>query len=79
MCVFVGSQCVVAGTTKLPYGQIPLMLYNGEVTLQTQSGKISTLYLITHNFSEKLQDLSQPEVGLKLTILPQIPSNLGHF
>ena len=28
-CVFVGSQCVVAGTTKLPYGQIPLMLYNG--------------------------------------------------
>ena len=29
-----------AGNTKLPYGQKPLMLYNGEVSCQTLSGKV---------------------------------------
>ncbi|CAH1776664.1 unnamed protein product [Owenia fusiformis] len=44
-----GSQCTFAGTTKLPYGQVPIMLHNGEITLQTQSGKVVTLTLDTHN------------------------------
>ena len=30
----------MAGTTKLPYAQKPLMLYGGELTCQTQSGKV---------------------------------------
>ena len=37
---FSGPSCVFAGNTKLPYGQKPLMLYNGEVSCQTLSGKV---------------------------------------
>ena len=37
---FVGPSCVFAGNTKLPYGQKPLMLYNGEVSCLTLSGKV---------------------------------------
>ena len=40
-----GSQCVLASTTKMPFGHSPLMLYNGELTCQTQSGKITKLML----------------------------------
>ncbi|KAK6976293.1 WD repeat-containing protein 19 [Biomphalaria glabrata] len=45
---FKGSQVLYVGATKLPYGQIPVLLYNGEVTLQTPSGKLATLLLATH-------------------------------
>ena len=38
-----GPSCVFAGNSKLPYGQKPLMLYNGEVSCQTLSGKVLTL------------------------------------
>ena len=38
--IFLGPQCIMAGTTKLPYAQKPLMLYGGEMTCQTQSGKV---------------------------------------
>ena len=37
---FAGPSCVFAGNTKLPYGQKPLMLYNGEVSCLTLSGKV---------------------------------------
>jgi len=40
---FTGPSCVFAGNSKLPYGQKPLMLYNGEVSCQTLSGKVMTL------------------------------------
>ena len=40
-----GSQCTLASTTKLPFGHSPLMLYNCELTCQTQSGKIAKLLL----------------------------------
>lgn len=40
-----GPQCTLASTTKLPYGHSTLMLYNGELTCQTQSGKIAKLLL----------------------------------
>ncbi|XP_031560697.1 WD repeat-containing protein 19-like [Actinia tenebrosa] len=57
-----GPQCIMAGTTKLPYAQKPLMLYNGEMTCQTPSGKTSKLSLSTHFFHEKPQDLPQSEL-----------------
>ncbi len=60
--VSLGAVVVMAGETKLPYGQIPIMLHNGEVTLQTSSGKVATLMLDTHNFEDKLQDQSPEEV-----------------
>ena len=53
---------ILAGESKLPYGQVPVMLHNGEVTLQTSSGKVATVMLDTHNFDEKLQDQSSEEV-----------------
>ena len=46
----------------LPFGQLPIMLHNGEVTLQTSSGKVSTLMLESHNFDEKPQDLTAEQV-----------------
>ncbi|EDO29788.1 predicted protein, partial [Nematostella vectensis] len=35
-----GPHCIMAGSTKLPYAQKPLMLYDGEMTCQTLSGKV---------------------------------------
>ncbi|XP_068702093.1 WD repeat-containing protein 19-like [Montipora foliosa] len=58
----IGPQCIMAGSTKLPYAQKPLMLYGGEVTCQTQSGKTSKLNLTTHFFHEKPQDLPKADL-----------------
>ena len=44
---FSGPSCVFAGNTKLPYGQKPLMLYNGEVSCLTLSGKVSWMCYIS--------------------------------
>ena len=60
---------ILAGESKLPYGQVPIMLHNGEVTLQTSSGKVATVILDTHNFDEKLQDQSSEEVRKKIPCL----------
>ncbi|KAK3739122.1 hypothetical protein QZH41_010524, partial [Actinostola sp. cb2023] len=60
-----GPQCIMAGTTKLPYAQKPLMLYSGEMICQTLSGKTSKLTLSTHFFHEKPQDLPEDEIPLK--------------
>ena len=57
---------VLCGTTKLPFGQQPLMLYNGVVTCQTQSGKTAEVQLDTHNFLEKHQEYPQAEVITEL-------------
>ncbi|XP_074649650.1 WD repeat-containing protein 19-like isoform X1 [Tubulanus polymorphus] len=57
-----GSKVVQVGNTKLPYGHVPIMLYNGEVTLQTQSGKVQTLVLSTHDFEGKPLDQSPAEL-----------------
>ncbi|XP_070553702.1 WD repeat-containing protein 19-like isoform X2 [Ptychodera flava] len=57
-----GPKVMLAGTTKLPYAQHPIMLHNGEVTCQTQSGKTTTLMLSTHNFHEKPSELPQSEL-----------------
>ncbi len=37
------------GTTKVPLGQHPILVYGGEVSLQTQSGKLVKLTLSTHD------------------------------
>ncbi|ESO89539.1 hypothetical protein LOTGIDRAFT_218902 [Lottia gigantea] len=43
-----GAQVSLVGTTKLPFGQIPTMLYNGDLTVQTQNGRLVTINLDTH-------------------------------
>ncbi|XP_005392043.1 PREDICTED: WD repeat-containing protein 19 [Chinchilla lanigera] len=45
-----GSKVIWAGGTKLPFAHKPLLLYNGELTCQTQSGKTNNVYLSTHSF-----------------------------
>ncbi|XP_052278623.1 WD repeat-containing protein 19-like isoform X1 [Dreissena polymorpha] len=45
-----GTRCDLVGSTKLPYGQKPVLLHNGEVTLQTQSGKLVTIALDSHAY-----------------------------
>ncbi|KAJ8281320.1 hypothetical protein GJAV_G00066160 [Gymnothorax javanicus] len=45
-----GSKIILAGGTKLPFSHKPLLLYNGELTCQTPSGKTSSVTLATHGF-----------------------------
>ena len=59
-CLPLGPSVTLADTTKLPFAQKPLMLYNGEMTCQTQSGKTAMVQLNSHNFIERPHDL-QPE------------------
>ncbi|XP_076446829.1 WD repeat-containing protein 19-like isoform X2 [Babylonia areolata] len=59
-----GSQVVYAGHSRLPYGQVPVLLYNGEVSLQTQNGRLSSVLLDTHThiFNENPQDLAPAQL-----------------
>ena len=50
-----GALCEFIGATKLPFGYKPLMLYNGEVSCLTMSGRISVIRLNTHSFSDNLE------------------------
>ncbi|KAK6324407.1 hypothetical protein J4Q44_G00037490 [Coregonus suidteri] len=45
-----GPRVVFVGSTKLPFSHKPLLLYNGELTCQTQNGKTSSVALSTHTF-----------------------------
>ncbi|XP_026990682.2 WD repeat-containing protein 19 [Tachysurus fulvidraco] len=56
-----GSKVILAGATKLPFSHKPLLLYNGELTCQTQSGKTSSLPLSTHSFLSLTQASSSKE------------------
>lgn len=47
------------GRMKIPINQYPLMLYNGVIVCQTESGKTSTFLLSTHDLTEKLNDHSR--------------------
>ncbi|XP_049328400.1 WD repeat-containing protein 19 isoform X1 [Astyanax mexicanus] len=69
-----GSKVILVGSTKLPFSHKPLLLYNGELTCQTQSGKTSNVILSTHSFlsdthadsrKEQLQSLLQQAIKLK--------------
>lgn len=45
-----GPTVVLVGSTPLLFSQRPLLLYNGELTCQTASGKTSDVTLSTHSF-----------------------------
>ena len=62
--IFAGPRVDLVGITKLPYGQIPVLLHNGEITLQTQSGKLASIALDTHAylFIDAIEGKSQKEV-----------------
>lgn len=51
----------MVGSTKLPFGHLPLMLCNGEVSCQTLTGKISIMKLNTHIFTDD-QGMTEDEV-----------------
>jgi len=54
------------GMTKVPLGQHPILLYNGEVSLQTQSGKLVKVTLSTHDISHNIGDFKPDELKLLL-------------
>ncbi|XP_015683891.1 WD repeat-containing protein 19, partial [Protobothrops mucrosquamatus] len=62
-----GSKVVLAGTTKVPYSHKPLLLYNGELTCQTHSGKTNNILLNTHTFLGMLKDRGCDELKQMLT------------
>ena len=57
-----GAQVIYVGETKLPYGHVPLMLHNGDVTLQTGSGRTLVVCLESHSFNGNVQDMNKTEV-----------------
>ncbi|ERE89257.1 putative fizzy-related protein isoform 1 [Cricetulus griseus] len=57
-----GSKVILAGGTKLPFSHKPLLLYNGELTCQTQSGKINSIYLSTHSFLDNTKDVDPADL-----------------
>ncbi|XP_072190356.1 WD repeat-containing protein 19 isoform X2 [Excalfactoria chinensis] len=62
-----GSKIILAGATEVPFSQKPLLLYNGELTCQTQSGKTNSIYLSTHSFLGDLKDFGPNELAQMLT------------
>lgn len=53
-----GPRVVLVGSTALLFSQKPLLLYNGELTCQTTSGKTSDVALSTHSFLRRSTDKS---------------------
>ncbi|XP_060221254.1 WD repeat-containing protein 19 isoform X2 [Meriones unguiculatus] len=62
-----GSKVILAGGTKLPFSHKPLLLYNGELTCQTQSGKINSIYLSTHSFLDNIKEAEPSDLRQMLT------------
>ncbi|XP_070253925.1 WD repeat-containing protein 19 [Myotis yumanensis] len=62
-----GSKVILADGTKIPFSHKPLLLYNGELTCQTQSGQINNVYLDTHSFLNNLKDVGPKELRQMLT------------
>ncbi|MPC76344.1 WD repeat-containing protein 19 [Portunus trituberculatus] len=52
--------------TKFPSSQVPLLLYNGEVTLQTASGKTVPLILSSHEMEANIHDYSHEQLRTAL-------------
>ncbi|NXA13229.1 WDR19 protein, partial [Sapayoa aenigma] len=61
------SKVILAGGTEVPYSHKPLLLYNGELTCQTQSGKTNNIYLSTHSFLGNLKDSGPNKLRQMLT------------
>lgn len=63
-----GPQVVLVGSTALLFSQKPLLLYNGELTCQTASGKTNNVPLSTHSFLKRSTDtLSAPQLSQQLS------------
>ncbi|XP_077638932.1 WD repeat-containing protein 19 isoform X2 [Lonchura striata] len=62
-----GSRVILAGGTEVPYSHKPLLLYNGELTCQTPSGKTNSIYLSTHRFLGNLKDFGPDMLRQMLT------------
>ncbi|XP_019956067.1 WD repeat-containing protein 19 isoform X1 [Paralichthys olivaceus] len=65
-----GPRVVLVGSTTLLFSQRPLLLYNGDLTCQTASGKTSEVALSTHSFLKLSTDTSTdlpPEFSKQLT------------
>ena len=57
-----GATVSQLGTTKIPQGQHPVLLFNGELSLQTQSGKLVKLVLSTHDIPSNVGDFTPEEM-----------------
>ncbi|KAG7164498.1 WD repeat-containing protein 19-like [Homarus americanus] len=57
-----GHHVELIGTTKIPPSQVPLLLYNGEVTLQTASGRTAPLVLSSHEMEANIHDYSHEQL-----------------
>ncbi|NP_001253801.1 WD repeat-containing protein 19 isoform X1 [Macaca nemestrina] len=57
-----GAKVILAGSTKVPFAHKPLLLYNGELTCQTQSGKVNNIYLSTYGFLSNFRDTGPDEL-----------------
>ena len=58
----VGAAVTHLGSTKVPQGQHPVLLFNGEVSLQTQSGKLIKLILNTHDIPSNVGEFKIDEM-----------------
>uniref|UniRef100_A0A8C0CLQ6 WD repeat domain 19 n=1 Tax=Balaenoptera musculus TaxID=9771 RepID=A0A8C0CLQ6_BALMU len=76
-----GSKVILAGGTKVPFCHKPLLLYNGELTCQTQSGKINNIYLSTHSFLHSLKDVGLNDLRQMLTqtLMLKMRRDLQHW
>ena len=57
-----GASVLCLGQTKVPQGQHPVLLFGGEVSLQTQSGKLVKMTLSSHETSPNNNDYSNEEM-----------------
>ncbi|TWW59365.1 WD repeat-containing protein 19 [Takifugu flavidus] len=63
-----GPQVVLVGSSPLLFSQKPLLLYNGELTCQTASGKTNDIPLSTHSFLKHSPDtLSAADLSRQLS------------
>ncbi|XP_043247202.1 WD repeat-containing protein 19-like isoform X3 [Amphibalanus amphitrite] len=61
-----GAVVDMVDTTPLPAGQSPLLLYNGEVTLQTCSGRVTQLVLASHEMEANMNQYEEKELTTAL-------------
>ncbi|XP_014673105.1 PREDICTED: WD repeat-containing protein 19-like [Priapulus caudatus] len=57
-----GSKVDFVGSMKIPHGQVPLVLQQGELTLQTQNGKLSTVHVEAFPKTDNPQNLTANEL-----------------
>ena len=57
-----GPSVTFLGMTRIPLGQHPILVFSGEVSLQTQSGKLVKLTLSTHTITANIGDLKTEEL-----------------